>query len=55
MAWMRVREAAAYTDCHVETLRDALRAGECRGVQRVKAGTWRTRVEWVDAWIERER
>ncbi|RPE75193.1 MULTISPECIES: hypothetical protein [unclassified Frondihabitans] len=49
--WLSASGAAEYAGCHVETVRDALRAQELRGVQRVKAGTWRTTAEWVDTWL----
>ena len=50
--WIDVDGAAAIAGVHPETIRDALRAGDLHGVQRVKGGRWRMRAECIDAWIE---
>jgi len=49
---LNVAEAAVYARCHPETVREALRAGELRGMQRAKGGPWKIRSEWVDKWLE---
>lgn len=50
--WLLVADAAERAGAHPETVREALRAGEMHGTQRGKFGTWRTREECVDAWVE---
>lgn len=49
--WMRVRAAAEYADVHPDTLYKALRRGECRGEQPHVNASWKTKAEWVDAWL----
>ena len=53
--WLSVIQAAAYSGFHPETVRDALRAQELQGTQRVKGGTWRTTEAWVDRWMGLEQ
>lgn len=50
--WVDAEGAAQIAGVHPETIRDALRAGELHGSQRVKGGRWRVRPECVDVWIE---
>lgn len=52
--WLTVADAAEYSGCHPETVRDALRAGELQGIQRSKGATWKTTTAWIDAWITGE-
>lgn len=49
--WLSAKQAADYSGFHLETVRDALRAQELQGTQRVKGGNWRTTPAWVDTWI----
>ena len=53
-ARLSVVQAAALAGCHIETIREALRAAELHGTQRVKGGTWRIRPECLDAWMDSE-
>lgn len=50
--FLTVPEAADVARCHIETVREALRAGDLHGTQRVKGGTWKIRPECVNAWVE---
>jgi excisionase family DNA binding protein len=51
---MRLAEAAEYVRMDPETVRRAMAAGELRAVQSMRGGRWRTRVEWLDAWMAGE-
>lgn len=47
--YLTTADAATYANCCEETIRRAIR---CRQLQAVRVGrTWRTRIEWVDAWL----
>lgn len=49
--WHTTRSAATYADCHVQTVLEALRAGELRGSQLKKNGRWRIHRDDLDAWL----
>ena len=49
--WISTNEAAKYVGLSVETVRRATRAGRLRGVKVNGGRMWRTRHEWVDAWL----
>jgi len=51
MAWLKAKQAAEYSGRHPETLREAMRGGELRGVQNGVGGVWLTKEEWIDEWI----
>lgn len=51
MAWMTTKEAALHAGRHPETVRNALRDGELKGVQPAAKADWRTKEEWVDEWV----
>ncbi|WIB76786.1 helix-turn-helix domain-containing protein [Curtobacterium sp. MCPF17_002] len=48
---LTVREAAAYTKRHPETIGNACRGGELRGFQPKKNAPWRIRREDLDTWL----
>jgi hypothetical protein len=45
-------QIADYAQIAERTVNDALLSGELDGRQRRARGTWRSRPEWVDAWID---
>ncbi len=47
-------EASLIAGLHLETVREALRAGDLHGSQRVKGGTWKIRPECIDPWLDGE-
>jgi hypothetical protein len=47
-----IAEIAGYAQLAERTVNTALLSGELDGRQRRAGGTWRSRVEWVDTWIE---
>lgn len=49
---LSVVQAATIAGCHIETIREALRAQELHGNQRVKGGTWRIRPACLEAWMD---
>lgn len=50
-----VEQAAEYANCHPQTVRKALAAGELKGGQRKAHGRWSIRREDLDAWLDGER
>jgi len=53
--WVKgVAAIAAYLDLSPETVGALLRSGELRGHQAKKRGTWRTHVNWMDAYLAGE-
>lgn len=48
-------QAAEYADCHVDTVRKAVAAGELHGGQRRQGGRWSVRKECLDAWLDGEK
>lgn len=53
--WLDVHGAAAYALCSETTILRQLRLGHLRGVKLATGRRcWRTRREWIDAWIERQ-
>lgn len=52
--WLTAAEAAQYARMDYDTVRQALAAGKLRGLQASKGAKWRTRAEWVDAWLSGE-
>lgn len=53
--WLTVKEAAAYARSNTKAIREALASEELVGEQKVPRGKWRTRPEYLDAWIRGER
>lgn len=54
--WHTTTSAAEYADLHVDTIRDALRAGELKGHQRKSPhGRWRIHATDLDAWLGGEK
>ena len=48
-------EAATSARRHPVTIREALRAGELHGFQRVKGGRWLIHQACLDAWVENRK
>jgi excisionase family DNA binding protein len=44
-------QAAAYAECHPDTIRRALESGELHGGQRKSRGRWSIRRECLDQWL----
>ncbi|MDQ1730507.1 MAG: hypothetical protein QOK10_666 [Pseudonocardiales bacterium] len=53
--WIKGTAAiAAYIDMNVEEVGELLRTGELRGHQRKRGGTWRSHIDWMDAYLAGE-
>jgi hypothetical protein len=51
--WLKtIAEIVAYSGEDKETVNQALLTGELQGRQRGPGCVWRTKPEWVDAWID---
>lgn len=51
MQWLTIREAAAESRRHPETVAEACRSGELHGSQRKKNASWRIDDKCLDAWV----
>lgn len=51
--WLTLKEAAAESKLHVETLRHAIARGQLRAIKvNGGHGPYRLRRSWVDTWLE---
>lgn len=49
--WLLTKEAANYLGMHPDTLREKYRSGEIHAEKREGTKPWRTKKEWLDAYL----
>ncbi|MGO3084240.1 helix-turn-helix domain-containing protein [Ancrocorticia populi] len=49
--WMLVKEAAEYLQMNADRLRTLFRRGDIKAVRQPGGTTWRTKREWLDAYL----